>query len=96
MTKIAEKWFDQDGKLVIQEAHDFQRVLDRNQAMRSAQLDQFGGENKLVANVPKKMLHEWAKKWGVKMHDARAMADVIAKELNDSNNAHLRVWEGRY
>jgi hypothetical protein len=43
-----------------------------------------------------KVWAEWAKKWGVNPNDAAAMREVVARELNSSDNAHLRVWEGRY
>jgi hypothetical protein len=32
----------------------------------------------------------------VNPNDSHAMREVVARELNDSNNAHLRVWEGRH
>ena len=33
---------------------------------------------------------------GVSPGDTKAMREVVARELNSSDNAHLRVWEGRY
>ena len=42
------------------------------------------------------MWAEWAKKWGVSPNDTTAMREVVARELNNSDNSHLRVWEGRY
>jgi hypothetical protein len=95
MSKIAEKMFEEDGKIIVQQKHDFTPVLERAKALKSAGEDSFG-ESKLVGLVPMKVWAEWAKKWGVNPNDAAAMREVVARELNSSDNAHLRVWEGRY
>lgn len=92
--KIGELWYDDGRTLVKKEVHDFNPTLRRNQAMRSAGMDRLDSESVVAANVPGKVLHLWAKKWGVKMNDP-AFHDVVARELNDSNNAHFRVWEGK-
>ena len=52
--------------------------------------------SKLVGLIPMKLWAEWAKKWGVNANDTAAMRDVVAREMNNSDNVHLRVWEGRY
>lgn len=95
MTKIAEKAFLENGKLVVQETHDFTPVLDRAAALRSAGMTSFG-ESRHVADIPMKLWHEWAKKWGVKPSDTQAMKEVVKRELLNSDNAKLRVWEGTY
>ena len=95
MSKIAEKMFEEDGKIIVQQTHDFTPVLERAKALKSAGADSFG-ESKLVGLVPMKVWAEWAKKWGVNPNDTAAMREVVARELNSSDNAHLRVWEGRY
>lgn len=95
MTKIAERIHEDGRKLIVQETHDFNPILERAKALKSAGLDSLG-ESKLVGLVPMKMWAEWAKKHGVKASDNAAMREVVAKELADRDNAHLRVWEGRY
>lgn len=95
MTKIAEQVFEEDGKLIVRETHDFNSVVEKAKALKSAGAEDLG-EAKLVGLVPMKLWHEWGKKWGVNPNDAQAMREVVARELNDSDNAHLRVWEGRY
>ena len=95
MTKIAEKVFEEDGKLVVQQTHDWTPVLEKAKALRNAGAEDLG-EAKLVGLIPMKLWAEWGKKWGVNPNDAQAMREVVARELNDSDNAHLRVWEGRY
>ena len=95
MTKIKEQLHLDEGKLIVQETHDFTPVLNKAAALRSAGAVGHG-ESRLVGLVPMKMWHEWAKKWGVKASDTEAMKDVVAREMNNSDNAHLRVWEGRY
>jgi hypothetical protein len=95
MSKISEKMFEEDGKIIVQQKHDFSPVLERAKALKSAGAGHLG-ESKLVGLIPMKLWAEWAKKWGVNANDAAAMRDVVACEMNDSDNAHLRVWEGRY
>lgn len=93
--KLKEEVFEDDGKLIVKETHDWNPVLERAKALKSSGLDSYG-ESKLVGLVPMKMWAEWAKKWGVNPNDTKAMREVVARELNDADNSHLRVWEGRY
>ena len=79
----------------MQQKHDFSPVLERAKALKSAGADSFG-ESKLVGLIPMKLWAEWAKKWGVSPGDQGAMRDVVTKEMNNSDNAHLRVWKGKY
>ena len=95
MTKIAERVFEEDGKLIVRETHDFNPILEKAKALRGAGAEDLG-EAKLVGLIPMKLWAEWAKKWGVNPNDSHAMREVVAREMNDSDNAHLRVWEGRY
>ena len=95
MSKIAEKMFEDDGKIIVQQTHDFTPVLEKAKALKSAGADSFG-ESKLVGLIPMKVWVQWAKKWGVNPNDTAAMREVVAREMNNSDNAHLRVWEGRY
>lgn len=97
MTKISETihYDESDDRIIVQQKHDFTPVMEQAKALKSAGLDGMG-ESKLVGLVPMKMWHEWAKKWGVSPSDTKAMREVVARELNSSDNAHLRVWEGRY
>jgi hypothetical protein len=95
MSKISEKMFEEDGKIIVQQKHDFSPVLERAKALKSAGAGHLG-ESKLVGLIPMKLWAEWAKKWGVNANDAAAMRDVVAREMNSNENAHLRVWEGRY
>ena len=93
--KLSERLTVEDGKIIVQQTHDFNPVLEKAKALKSAGADGLG-ESKLVGLVPMKLWAEWAKKWGVNPNDSHAMREVVARELNDSNNAHLRVWEGRH
>jgi len=93
--KINEQITLEDDKLIVKQTHDWNPILERAKALKSAGADGLG-EAKLVGLVPMKLWAEWAKKWGVNPNDSHAMREVVARELNDSNNSHLRVWEGRY
>ena len=93
--KIKEQIKFEDDKLIVQQTHDWNPVLEKAKALKDAGLES-AGESKLVGLVPMKMWAEWAKKWGVNPNDTAAMREVVARELNSSDNSHLRVWEGRY
>ncbi len=95
MSKMSERIFEEDGKLIVQQSHDFTPILEKAKALRSAGAGHLG-ESKLVGVIPMKLWAEWAKKWGVNPNDSNAMREVVAREMNNSDNAHLRVWEGRY
>jgi hypothetical protein len=96
MAKIGETVHWDEGRMVVQETHDWNPILNRVKALKSAGVDGLGKENKLVARVPMKLVHEWAKKWGVSMSDTKAMEEVVARELQDRDNAQFRVWEGSF
>ena len=93
--KIAEKVKFEDDKLIVQQTHDWNPILKKAKDLRSAGADRLG-ESRLVGLVPMKMWAEWAKKWGVSPNDSAAMKEVVARELQNSDNAHLRVWEGKF
>jgi len=69
--------------------------MEKAKALKSAGIDG-GGDNKIVGLIPMKMFYEWAKKWGVDHKDGPAMEEVVAREMMDSDNAHLRVWGGKF
>lgn len=96
--KIAEKWFEQDGKLVHQKTHDFRPLLDQNQKLRENGLDGFG-DSKLVGRIDMDLWAIWAKEAGIKGSDpdfAAKMKEVVKKKMLDGEFAKLRVWEGTY
>lgn len=93
--KIGQRVFEDDGKLIIQETHNFTPTLERAKAMRSAGM--IGDrEKKLVGLIPIKLWAEWAKKWGVRVDDHGAMREVVAREMASPDNSQFRVWEGKY
>jgi hypothetical protein len=91
--KLSERMTVEDGKLLVQQTHDFTPVAEKSKAMQAAGLDRIG-ESRLVANIPMKLWAEWAKKHGVRADDHGAMREVVHKELMDPDNAHFRVWNG--
>ena len=93
--KLSEKVHLEDGRLIIQETHDFNATLNKAAEMRShGQTDM--GDSKLVGLIPMTLWAEWAKKWGVRADDKQGMKDVIARELMNPDNAYFRVWGGRF
>lgn len=95
-TKIGERIHWDGNKMIVQETHDFNPVLEKAKALRSAGADGLGKDNKLVGLIPMKLWHEWAKEAGVKASDTKAMREIVARKMNDSDYSHLRVWEGKY
>ena len=91
--KLSEKLTVEDGKVIVQQTHDWTPIAERSKAMQSAGMDQMG-ESRLVANIPMKLWAEWAKKHGVRVDDHAAMREVLHKELMNPDNAHFRVWNG--
>jgi hypothetical protein len=83
----------EDGKVLVQQTHDFTPVAELSKKMQAEGLDRMG-ESRLVANIPMKMWAEWAKKHGVRADDHGAMREVVHKELTNPENAHFRVWNG--
>ena len=98
MTKVNEQWTldPMTGQMLIKQQHNFHAVAEKAKALKSAGLDNFGNDSKLVGVIPMKLVHEWAKKHGVRMDDVHAMKEVMRKELMDSDNSGFRVWEGKY
>jgi hypothetical protein len=98
MTKIKEQihWDDSEGKVIVQETHDFTPILEKAKTLKSLGQNAFGNDNKLVGVVPAKMFAIWAKKWGVNMADSKAMEEVVARELMDRDNSQFRVWGGTF
>ena len=95
-TKQTIHWDDMAGKMIVQETHDFTPIVEKAKTLKSLGLDSFGNDNKLVGVVPAKMFAIWAKKWGVSMNNSKAMEEVVARELMDRDNSHLRVWDGKF
>lgn len=91
--KLSETMTFEDGKVIVQQTHDFTPIAEKSKAMQSAGLGRMG-ESMLVANIPMKMWAEWAKKHGVRVDDQGAMKEVVHKELMNPDNASFRVWNG--
>lgn len=94
MAKLSEKMFEQDGKLVIQQTHNFQPVIDLASRLRSEGLG-VQGENKVIGVIPAKLSAIFAKEAGVKYGSPEHM-EVMHKKLLSGELSKLRVWEGSY
>ena len=94
MSKIAERIFSQDGKVIIHQQHDFQRTVEAATAARNAGLGDLG-ENKVVGRIPAKLAAIWAKEAGVAYGSEEHMS-IIEKKMLDGEFAKLRIWEGTF
>jgi hypothetical protein len=95
MTKIAERMFLDEGKLVIQSTHDFTPVAEKAKTLNRHGMDSLG-ESKLVALIPDEMVNQWLKEAGVRWDDREGVEKVLARKLNDPDFSHFRVWGGRF
>jgi len=96
--KTAEKWFEQDGKLVHQRTHDWTPDLKLTSDLRSAWRESLG-ESKLVGVIPTGMFEVWARENGVKGSDPdywKKMQDIVKRKMLDGDFAAFRVWQGTY
>lgn len=96
--KTAEKWFEQDGKLIQKKTYDHNPLLKRVEDLKSAGADGFS-ENKLVGVVSLGMMATWAGEAGIKGSDPSywmKMQEVVNQKLQSGDFNKLRVWEGSY
>jgi len=94
--KIAEQAFEQDGKLIIKQTHDFQPILNKAAMLRSSGAVGPAKHSKHIASVPMVMVDEWLKEAGVSWDDREAAQQVLKRKLLDGEFAKFRVWEGTY
>ena len=92
--KIAQTMEVQNDQLIVKKTFDANPTLDRVRQMR--EIDQpTGSDYKIIGEIPMFVYLTWAKKHGVSPDDHAAMREVMVREMNNSDNAHLRVWKGR-
>lgn len=92
--KIAERFFEDDGKIIHQETHDYQPVLDRARMMRDRGPE--WGESRHVASIPSHLFFEWLKEAGVSPSDTKAAEEVLKRKLMSGEFSAFRNWEGNW
>ncbi len=95
--KLGEKLHvdEANQKIIVENIHDVNPVLDRAEKLRNAGLDGVG-ESKLVGTIPLFLIQEWCKEAGVKWSDIHARQDVVKKKILSGDFDKLRVWKGTY
>lgn len=93
--KLAERYFTDDGKIIIQQTHDPNPTLNTVAAMRSAGIEGFG-HNKLAARIPGWLIEQWLIEAGVSYQDEAAKREIIKKKILSGDIQKLRLWEGTY
>ena len=93
--KLAERYFDDDGKLVIVETHDPNPVLDQVAAMKSAGHVGFS-ENRHVGRIPNFLLEQWLVEAGLSYTDDEAVKDLVKRKMLSGEFNNLRPWTGSY
>jgi hypothetical protein len=96
MSKIAEKHWIEDDKIIIKKTHDGSAVLNDVKYAREVAPNDFGSDYKHVGNVDMDMLNNWLKDAGVAWTDTPAVREVIKKKLMSSEFAGLRNWQGSW
>ena len=97
MTKIAEKMYFEDDKLIIKKTFDAQSMLDDAKYARDRGGNNvLGSDYKHVGQVSMELLGVWLKEAGVAWNDTTAVKDVLKKKLMSNEFSGLRVWEGKY
>lgn len=93
--KISEKVWADGNRLNILTTHDWTPILDNVKKLRELEGPTFGA-GRLVAEIPMELWHQWAKDAGVRPNDHEAMKEVVARQLNNPDYAHFRVWGGTF
>ena len=93
--KLSERVFEEDGKLIVKQTHDWTGTIEKAKQLNRDTNGSFG-ESKLVGLIPMKLWAEWAKESGVSAADHGAMRAIVARKMNDPDYADLRVWNGKY
>lgn len=96
MSKIGERMFDDDGKIIVQKTYDLEPVLAQNAKLRSMENAGHFGESRLVGTVPGWLVFQWMKEAGISVHDTAARDELLKKKLCSGEFSKLRVWEGNY
>lgn len=98
--KLAEKWFQQDGKVIHQRTFDAEKPMQAAKLLRD-RADALGKkaspipESETIGVLPGWLWSQWIKEAGVSPTDHEACRQVIERKLMDSDNSKLRVWCGR-
>jgi len=95
-TKIKEKYFFEDDKLVVKQTYDASYMLNDAKQAREVTENSFASDYKHVGNVDLALLNIWLKEAGVKWTDTQAVKDVLKRKLMSNEYSDLRVWEGNY
>jgi len=95
-TKLSEKFFFEDDKLIIKKTFDASHMLNDVKHAREVTENSFGSDHKLIGYVDFGELGNWLKEAGVSWEDTEAMKDVIKRKMMSNEFQALRVWEGSY
>ena len=95
-TKVSEKAFFEDDKLIVKKTHDASQMLEDARYAREVSPNAFGSDYKHIGNIDMALLGVWLKEAGVEWHDTQAVKDVIKRKLMSNEFSALRVWNGRW
>ena len=93
--QIAERHFDDDGKLIVVETHDPTQTLDQVARMKSAGHVGFS-ENRHVGRIPNFLLEQWITEAGLSYMDQEAVKDLLRRKLLSGDFDNLRPWTGTF
>lgn len=90
--KIRERYFDQDGKLIIHQQHSYDPYMARAKAAREVG-SRFVSDGEHVASLPANLVYEEAKRRGVRFDDHAAMQDIMWSLIRNRDFNAFRVSE---
>ncbi len=91
---MRERYFDEDGKLIVQRTVDVEPIMESAKLAREAPQQPLS-DSWHVGRVPMFIVNEWLKEVGVKWDDPAAR-DVIDRKLMSGDFAAFRVKSGTY
>lgn len=95
--KIAEREWDEDGKIITQETYDPNPLLKDVQLLRHQR--EAGGpqicDGKHVARLPLWLVEAEARARGIKWDDREAMNEMVRSMVVDRDLRQFRVWDGQ-
>lgn len=95
-TKISEKIFFDDDKMIVKKTHDASHMLEDAKFARENSPNAFGSDYKLVGHVDAALVSVWLKEAGVSWDDTQAVKDIIKRKMMSNEFSALRVWNGSY
>jgi hypothetical protein len=92
---VAERWLEDDGRIVRQKYQDAQPILDRLQKVRSETDGRTPEGGQYIGSIPMTLYYEWLREWTAQGKIAPGhmtdLNDLLVAKLRDGDFAKLRA-----